>query len=115
MHLNKSVFGKPGVKSVVAISCSLIAVVAANVATAGTFGEELRFQPLVQAQGPRPEPPRDVARPEPPRDARHAGEADRGRMSPDERRQLRRDIQDAGKEIYHRDRPAPDPRRSGRR
>jgi hypothetical protein len=28
-------------------------------------------------------------------------------MSPDERRQLRRDIQDAGKDIYHRDRAPP--------
>jgi hypothetical protein len=100
------------VKSVVAISCSLIAVVAANVATAGTFGQELRFQPLVQAQGPRPEPQRDAARPEPPRDARQAGEADRGRMSPDERRQLRRDIQDVGKDIY---RPAQQGRGDGRR
>ncbi len=42
-------------------------------------------------------------------------ETDRGRMSADERRQLRRDIQDAGKDIY---RPARqrrgDLRRSGR-
>jgi hypothetical protein len=107
MHLNKSVFGKPGVKSVLAFSCSLIALVAANVAAAGPFDQGFRFQPFVQAQSPRPEPQRDAARPEPQRDARAPGAADRGRMSPDERRQLRRDIQDAGKDIYHRDRQAP--------
>lgn len=87
--------------------CSLIAAAAANVAMAGPFEQEMRFRPFVQAQSPRPEPQRDAASPVPQRDTRGPGEADRGRMSPDERRQLRRDIQDAGKDIYHRDRKAP--------
>jgi hypothetical protein len=78
---------------------------------------------LVQDQRPRPEPQRSADRPAPQRgadrfapsrEARAPGEADRGRMSEDERRQLRRDIQDAGKDIYQRDRPAP-PRREQRR
>ncbi len=103
-------------KSVVAIFCSLIAAVAANVAVAGPFEREMGFRPFAQAQSPRPAPQRDAARPEPQRDPRGAGGADRGRMSPDERNQLRRDIQDAGRDIY---RPAQqgrgDGRRSGRR
>ncbi|MFH1044221.1 MAG: hypothetical protein V1796_04045 [Pseudomonadota bacterium] len=100
-------------KSFMAICCSLIAAVAASAAVAGPFEQGMRFQPFVQTQTPRREPQRDAARPEPQRDVREPGEADRGRMSPDERHQLRRDIQDAGKDIYHRDRPAP--RREQRR
>ena len=95
-------------KSFLAICCILIAAIAANAAVAGPFEQEMRFRPFVQAQRPRPEPQRAAARPEPQRDLRGLGEADRGRMSPDERRQLRRDIQDAGKDIYHRDRPSPE-------
>ena len=97
----------------------LIAAAIANPAAAGTFEWGLGFRPFVQDQRPRPEPRRDADRPAPQRemppqrDMRVPGEADRGRMSPDERRQLRRDIQDAGKDIYHRDRPAP--RREQRR
>jgi len=94
-------------KSLPAIYCCLIAALAANVATAAPFGREPRFQPFVQTQIPRPEPQRDAARPAPPRDPRGAGEADRGRLSPDERRQLRRDVKDAGKDIYQRDRQPP--------
>ena len=97
-----------GMKSVLVICCSLIALVAASVAAAGPFEHEMRFRPFVQAQPPRPEPQRDAARPEPPRDMRGPpSEADRGRMSQDERRQLRRDIQDAGNDIYRRDRQPP--------
>lgn len=74
------------------------------------------FQLLVQDQRPQPGPQRGVERPMPRRETRGTDENDRGRMNPEERRQLRRDIQDAGKDIY---RPAPpgrgDARRSGRR
>lgn len=94
-------------KSFLAICSSLVAAVAASVAVAGPFDREMHFRPFVQAQSPRPEPQRDAARPVPQRDMRAPSELDRGRMSPDERRQLRRDIQDAGKDIYHRDRQAP--------
>jgi len=100
-------------RSLLAICCSLIAAVAANAAVAGPFEQVVDSRPFVQAPSPRPEPQRDAARPEPQRDLRGAAEANRGRMSPDERRQLRRDIQDVGKDIYQRDRQAP--RRQQRR
>ena len=101
-------------KSALAICFSLIAAVAANPAVADSYGRQLGFRPFAQVQQvPRPEPQREAARPEPQRDMRAPGEADRGRMSPDERRQLRRDIQDAGRDIYRRDRPPP--RREQRR
>jgi len=102
-------------KSVLALFCGLIAATAASVAVAGPFEREMRFQPFAQAQAPRPEPQRDAVRPMPQRDLRGSGEAERGRMSPDERRQLRRDIQDAGKDLYRPARQAPAPRRSGNR
>lgn len=38
------------------------------------------------------------------RDGRHGDDAQARRLSPDERRDLRRDIRDAGREIYDRDR-----------
>jgi len=38
------------------------------------------------------------------RDGRRGEDADARRLSPDERRELRRDIRDAGREIYERDR-----------
>jgi hypothetical protein len=66
----------------------------------------------VQVPASQPRPRREADRPTP---QRGEDETDRGHMSADERRQLRRDIQDAGKDIY---RPArqrrEDPRRSGR-
>ena len=94
-------------KSFLAVCCGLIALFAASVAAAGSLAEETRFPLFAQAQLPRPEPQREAVRPVPQRDPREAADADRGRMSPDERRQLRRDIQDAGKDIYPRDRQAP--------
>ena len=101
-------------KPVLAVCLSLIAVASANSAMADTFDRELGLRLLAQVQqGPRPEPQRSAAKPEPQRDMRGPGEGDRGRMSPDERRQLRRDIQDAGRDIYHRDHSAP--RREQRR
>ena len=112
----------------------LMAAVAAIPAAAAPFGSGANFRFSMQNQrsqpGPqreadrrapqrqaaRPGPQREAARPGPQREAdrfgpqreaRTPGDADRGRMSPDERRQLRRDIQDAGRDLYHRDRPAP--------
>jgi hypothetical protein len=92
------------VKFIIAICCSLFALVAVNSAAAGPLEQEVRFRPLIQVPAPRPDPPQRTASPVPPRDLRGSGEADRNRMSPDERQQLRRDIQGAGKDIYHRDR-----------
>lgn len=94
-------------KFLIAICCSLIAVVASNAVAAGPREQDTRFRPLIQVPGPRPESPQRGASPAPPRDVRGSGEADRNRMSPDERQQLRRDIQGAGKDIYHRDRQIP--------
>lgn len=95
-------------KSFLAVCWSLSALVAANAAAAGPFAQETRFLLLAQVQqSPRPEPQREGTRPEPQRDTRAGGEADRSRMNSDERRQLRRDIQDAGKDIYQRDRQPP--------
>lgn len=66
-------------------------------------GSRADFRPYVQNPpqwyGP---PPRDPNGPPPQRDARPPGVPERGRMSPDERLQLRRDIQNAGREIYYR-------------
>lgn len=107
----------------------LIAVAGANPAAADPFDRRMGFRPYVQDQRARPEPQRGADRRSPQRDMDRRGaaadrvapqretrapaDADRGRMSPDERRQLRRDIEDAGKDIYRRDRPAP--RREQRR
>ena len=98
------------------LCCGLIAAGGAGPALAAPYGEGMGFPPLVQDQRPRPEPQREAQRPAPQRDLRGSGDAGRGRMNPEERRQLRRDIQDAGKDVYP---PAPqgrgDARRSERR
>lgn len=98
------------------VCCSLIAAGSANPAVAGPYEAGMGFRPLVQDQRPRPGPQREAERPAPQREQRGPGEAGRGRMTPDERRQLRRDIQDAGKDIYHPARQGRgDPRGSERR
>jgi hypothetical protein len=107
-------------KAFLVLGWSLMVAVAAIPAAAAPFDSGASFQPFMQYQPPPPGPQRGADRLAPQRDARAPGEADRGRMSPDERRQLRRDIQDAGRDIYHRDQQAPRrdqqaPRHSGRR
>jgi hypothetical protein len=102
-----------GMKLFLILGWSLMAAAAAIPAAAAPFDSGTNFQPFVQNQPPPPGPQREADRPAPQRDTRAPGEADRGRMSPDERRQLRRDIKDAGRDIYHRDRQAP--RRQQRR
>jgi hypothetical protein len=116
-----------GMKVFLVLGWGLMAAAAAIPAAAAPFDFEPDFRPFMQNQPLRPGPQREADRPGPPRDMRVPGEADRGRMSPDERRQLRRDIQDAGRDIYRRDQQAPRrdqqaprrdqqaPRRSGRR
>jgi hypothetical protein len=107
-----------GMKFSTILCCGMIAAGGAGPALAAPYGPGMGFSPLVQDQRPGPgrEREREAERAAPQRDMRGPGEADRGRMSPDERRQLRRDIQDAGRDIY---RPAQqgrgDGRRSGRR
>ena len=98
------------------VFCGLIVAGSAFPALAAPFERGMGFRPMVQDQRSRPGREREAERPAPRRDMRGSGEAERGRMNPEERRQLRRDIQDAGKDIYRapRDR-RDDPRRSGRR
>lgn len=48
-------------------------------------------------------------RPERERDAQREMQPSPARMSPEERRQLRRDIHDAGRELYRRDSSPPSP------
>ena len=86
----------------------LILAAALPVSAAGPFGGErgFGFRAQQQQQRPRPLPQRDVDRRQPQRDA-----GKDGRMSPEERQQLRRDIGDAGKDIYR----GPAPRRQERR
>ncbi len=86
------------------VSCGLVAFGIATPAGADAFGWEMGFRPLVQrqVQGRRQAQEaaarRGEARSMPQQNAPGAEENDRGRMSPEERRQLRRDIQDAGKD-----------------
>ncbi len=106
------------------LGLSLLVAAAAMPAAAAPFGYGGYFRPYVQNQQPsrfdqrreadRPAPRREMPQREMPRrEMRPAPDTNRGRMSPDERRQLRRDIQDAGRDIYQRDRQAP--RREQRR
>ncbi|MBE0626561.1 MAG: hypothetical protein IH606_17310 [Burkholderiales bacterium] len=94
----------------------LIAAGSAGPALAARHGEGMGFSRLFQARPPASDREREAERSAPGRETRGADEAERSRMNPDERRQLRRDIQDAGRDIY---RPAPqrsgDRRRSERR
>ena len=102
-------------------SCVLVAMGIAYAAAADAY--DLGFRPYVQSQsqgrgqGQGAAPQREAGQPAmPQRNMRGSAENDRGRMSPDERRQLRRDIQDAGKDIYRPSRQGRgDGRRSGRR
>jgi hypothetical protein len=43
------------------------------------------------------------------REQRQEFQQGRGRLTPEERRQLRRDIQDAGQDVYRREPPPPPP------
>ncbi|MHB8666511.1 MAG: hypothetical protein ACYC7B_03210 [Burkholderiales bacterium] len=87
-------------------------LVAVTSPAAGPFDSGSNPGSSVQFPIPPQGPQRETGNPAP---RRVSGEVGREPMSADERRQLRRDIQDAGKDIY---RPARqrrgDPRRSGR-
>jgi hypothetical protein len=116
---------------------SLMATAAAIPAAAAPFNSDPDLRPFVQYPpawfGP---PQRDGSRPDSRPYVQNAPQwygppprvPERGRMSPDERLQLRRDIQNAGRDIYYRrDQQAPRrdlqaprhdqqaPQRSGRR
>ena len=64
------------------------------------YAQERAYGPMTQGQRGQQEAQRHMDRGMAQRDMRGMGDAERGRMSPEERRQLRRDIQDAGREIY---------------
>lgn len=87
-------------------SGALVLAAALPAAAAGPFGRQAQFSPFMQQQdqrfgqrrsADRRVPQRDVQRSPPQRDA---AQGSRDRMSPEERQQLRRDIHDAGKDIY---------------
>ena len=103
-----------GVKFLNIVSCGLLA---AGIAMPGAaFAQGMGFRPFVQQQRPRPEPQRGAEQPMPQRDPRGADANERDRMSPEERRQLRQDIQDAGRDIYRAPRQGHgEQRRGGRR
>ena len=84
----------------VVLGWGLMAAVAAIPATAAQFDSGPDFLPFVQYQPVWPGPQRNADGPAPQRDMRVPGEPNRGRMSPDERRQLRRDIDQHGRELY---------------
>jgi hypothetical protein len=106
--------GKSDVKPILIFCCGLVIGVAANARAADPVERDTGLRPPVQDQPRRAEPQRAAERPMPQREMPPPGGVDRGRLSSDERRQLRRDIQDAGKDIYHRERPMM-PRREQRR
>lgn len=94
------------------LCCALIAAGSACTALAAPQGRGPGYGPSGQEQRPGPGRGREAEMPAPQRDMRGAGEEDRGRMNSEERRQLRRDIQDAGKDIYP---SGPHNQRDGRR
>lgn len=100
------------------VCCALIAAGGASPALADRIGDGRGWSLLVQGQNSRTDRGRESDRAAPRRDMRDmrdirgGGDPGRGHMNPEERRQLRRDIQDAGKDIY---RQAPPRRGDGRR
>ena len=96
-------------------SGGLLALSAMLMASAATYAQERIFGPVPQDQRGQQDAQQRAERGMPPRDMR---DAERGRMNPEERRQLRRDIQDAGREIYrpaHQGQRRGEQRREGRR
>jgi len=83
------------------VSCGLI--VACIGLPAGAFAQESGFRPQAEDQRPQSGQQAGPGQPMPRRELRDGGglgQGERGRMSPDQRRQLRQDIQEAGKDIY---------------
>lgn len=71
------------------------------------FGRGPGLRAPVEEQHPRSGSQRGADKAAIQRGTRPPVAADRGRMNQDERRQLRRDIQDLGKDIYRRERQGP--------
>lgn len=95
------------------VSCALIAAAAAMPAGEGARAQGMGLRPMVQDQRAQPGQQRRAERPMPRRDMDESEQrGGGGRMSPEERRQLRQDIQDAGKDIYRQQRQE---RRNSRR
>ena len=100
-------------KILTVVSC---AVLAGGLALpAGAFAQDAGFRPFARDRDAQQERQREAERPAPQRGMRPTDERERGHLSPEERRQLRRDIQDAGRDIYRPSRPAPMERRRPRR
>lgn len=96
------------------VCCGLVAAGSASTVFADPYQRGMGL-PSVQVRRAQPAVQGEAERPKRERQPRGSGENDhsRERMSPEERHQLRRDIQDAGKDIYYRERQRrADPRRS---
>ena len=96
----------------VALASVVAGAVLAAPAVAAQFGQETGAGAPAQEQRPGPGPQGGMQQGMPQRGMRGGDESERERMSPEQRRQLRRDIQDAGKDIY---RPMRQGRGDGRR
>lgn len=85
----------------------VVAILATTSAEAGPRGQQLhRFlQERQQERQQEQQQQREIRR-----EQRQEFQG-RGRLTPDERRQLRRDIQDAGQDLYRREPPPPPPPR----
>ena len=82
-----------------ALALAVGLVLALPASAAGPFGRDMQFRPFAQQQQQRP--PRDFQRDADRRTPqRDNTQNDRGTLSPEDRRQLRRDINDAGRDIY---------------
>ena len=99
------------------VCCSVMMAAGATAAAADAADRGFQKSMRGQGQGLQPRWPQQPGSDQPPmpqrdmRGMRGVGAGDPGRMSPDERRQLRRDIQDAGKDIYRPVRQGPPDRR----
>ena len=91
------------------VTCALLAIGVAL--PAGAFAQDAGFRPFMQGRDARQERPPGPNRPMPQRGMRARDDDERGRMSPEERRQLRQDIQNMGRDIYRPNRPPPMERR----
>ena len=98
------------------VSCSVLAAAVLLPAGNVAHAQNAWFRSFVQERRSQPERQQEAAQPMPQqRPMRAADEDERGRMSPEERRQLRQDIQNAGRDIYRPTRQYPMERRRGRR
>ena len=79
-----------------------IVVTAALLATVSAYAQQQEQPPIPQRHGGREREAPPQRPDQPPQDMQRQEFQQPGRMSPEERRQLRRDINEAGRELYPR-------------